>query len=115
MKKLIVFCLAAISLVGCSESVDVQSFGKDMDNMRAHMEAFATGGGNYETFEEDVKSFNEKLKEVDADDEMTKKFVEFQTKANNTRLEGIKKMDSDIITNSSEFQYLANNAFSEIK
>ena len=115
MKKLIVFCLVAIGLVGCSDKVDVQSFDKDMDNMRVHMEAFATGGGDYEEFEKDVKSFNEKLQAVKTDDDMTKKFIDFQLKANETRLKGIKNMDSEMITNSSEFRYLANNAYSEIK
>ena len=115
LKKLLVFCLVAIGLVGCSDKVDVQSFDKDMDNMRVHMEAFATGGGDYKEFEKDVKSFNDKLQAVKSDDDMVKKFVEFQLKANETRLKGVKDMDSKMITDSSEFQYLANNAYSEIK
>ena len=114
MKKLLVLLLVAIGLVGCSEKVDVQSFDKDMESMKDHMEAFATGGGDYKTFEQDVKSFNDKLQAVKTDDEMVEKFVEYQIKANETRLKGIKDMDSDMITDSSEYQYLANSAYGKI-
>ena len=114
MKKLLVLLFVALGLVGCSDKVDLQSFDNDMENMKEHMEAFSTGGGDYKAFEQDVKSFNDRLKAVKTKDETVKKFVEYQIKANETRLQGIKDMDSDMISDSSEYQYLANNVYGEI-
>ena len=42
------------------------------------------------------------------------KNLNFKIKANETRLKGIKDMDSDMITDSSEYQYLANSAYGKI-
>ena len=115
LKKILVVFLVSLSLVGCSDKVDIQSFDKDMENMRMHMETFATGGGNQDEFEKDINAFNKKLQAVKTDDEMVKKFIDYQLKANEVRLEGIKEMDPELITDSSEYQFLANNAYGNIK
>lgn len=118
MKKYLLICLLVIGTVGCSVSAETEinshSFDTELKSMQKHMESFALGNGDYNQFEKDVETFNEQLNDIETNDKAVQKFIDYQLKANDTRLEGIKTMDSETITKSSEYQFYANNALSEI-
>lgn len=112
MKK-IIFVLALL-LVGCSNQIDYQ-FEKEMSTIQKHMEQFAVGNGDYKQLESDTEAFNNKLNKIETDDKQIKKFVEYQLKANELRLKGVKNNDSETITESAKYQAFAENIYYELE
>jgi outer membrane murein-binding lipoprotein Lpp len=114
LKKLVFVFAVMFLLAGCSENIDYASLQKHMDTMKASSQDFATGGGDIEQFAADVEAFNAELKKIKSDDENVMKYVEYQLKANELRLEGLKNEDYDKITESSMLQYSALSLLDEI-
>lgn len=114
MKRLIcVLMVVSLLMVGCG-SVKLD-FDNDIENVRQHTIAFATGGGDITDFSEDIADFNAKLDEVNTKDERINAFIEAQRKANELRLEGFRDMDYDKINESTGYQARALEIYYDIK
>lgn len=118
MKKLIIALLVvSVFLSGClaNTATEVLEFDNDIENVRQHTISFATGGGDFEKFSEEIKEFNGKLDKIRSKDEKVNAFIEAQRKANDLRLEAFRDMDYDKINESTGYQARALEIYYDIK
>src|SRR5690606_31609893 len=116
LKRILIVVLVALLLVGCGRSVTEDfNFDEELKTLEEQTLHFATGGGDIEEFRGFIVDFNDKLSEIDSDDVRINKFTELQRKANEIRLEGFSKMDSDKINESTTYKAEALEIYYEIK
>ena len=116
MKRILITVLVALLLVGCGQTVSENiNFDAELKTLEQQTLSFATGTGDIKYFRGVIEDFNDKLSKIDSDDNRVMEYVELQRKANDLRLEGFSKMDSDKINASTAYQAEALEIYYEIK